>query len=114
VLRIRRAQREALARAEVEDFVRALADHLEESFPAAVRRIDRDELLASIRSWVDRAVAWGFETERQASAFVDVAFVLGDGFDRQPWARAVLEDRTLPARVRIDRLLALATAREAS
>jgi hypothetical protein len=95
--------------------------------PARVRALLRTHLpeqredlegapgLARVEAAVEKARARGFTGERDATKFVALGFVLGEGFAAEPWAAKILDDPGLATPgERIEALWGEAKARELS
>jgi hypothetical protein len=105
LLVLREQQVRALARAALPNW---MANHLKQFFPRECAVLGEAGLREREREGIGRAVTHGFETEVQISQYVDLMFVFGADFDRDPelsWPRPILSDPTLSAAARIERLL---------
>jgi hypothetical protein len=106
MMKVRKAQMEALESVAVEAFVDEMVVHLRECFPEPCRDLGPVGLRELLRVGVERAEAHGFTNEREVSLYLGLMLVFGRDFDRkEPWARAILED-TEPedAEARMERL----------
>jgi hypothetical protein len=108
VLRLRPDQKAALGREAAEDFERRLVAHLRAYFEGCVTSTD-DQLRATIQRLRVRAAGHGIVSERGVAMFVDVAFLVGEPFEGEPWAARILEAALSPDR-RAERLLDAALA----
>jgi hypothetical protein len=92
MLRISKEQKDAFEARAAElfpDRLQALLlDKLPEQEPVLAGPAGRELVAARI----DHARERGFVGERDAAQFVALGFVLGEGFESEPWATAVLED----------------------
>lgn len=93
----------------------ALADELEahvrEAFRRRCRTLGDDGVRTAVRTLVARAGAYNLWDPYNVTRFVDVAFLVGLEFERQPWAWTWLEvlyDGRETAEARMDRVWALA------
>jgi hypothetical protein len=93
MLVIRKAQLEALGEAHFEDRVRT---HVQAHFPEEAKALGT-ELDSAVRRAIRRARTYGFSGS-DVVQFVDLAVLLGEGFEDLPWARAVLHE-TPPERM---------------
>src|SRR5262245_29415612 len=86
-LRIREEQMESFAQARYQDFEERAAAQLREHFPAEVGAMPPDRLRAYIRRCVERAGAFGLESEQAVMCFAHLPLLLGEDFERQSrWA----------------------------
>ncbi len=93
MLSFRTQQVEALSLALIGDFERRIFDHACRCFPAATRPMSDGQLRELLRYGIERAMAHGVRTERGASKYINLMFVFGRDFDRDPrlpWAREIL------------------------
>jgi len=108
MLHIRRAQKDAFHDAAVRDFEERMLAHLRDFSPKHFRILDDDEVRAVIRDGMARAEGHGFTWERTIRYYVDMMFMLGSGFDRDPllpWAAEGLgEGAPADQNTRVDRL----------
>lgn len=108
MLKIRKEHWDALAEAAMRDFESRLEAHLRQHLPEKCAAMERRELREAIRRAVGQARSYGLVAERDISLFVNLAFVLGANFDRNPkypWAAEILKDPALKdAETRITRL----------
>jgi hypothetical protein len=105
MLVIRDAQLRAMARAALPDWI---TKHLRQFFPRQCAALGEAGLRERVHEGVSRAVVYGFTTEVQISQYVDLMFVFGADFDTDPalsWPQPLLSDPTLPAALRMERLL---------
>lgn len=94
MLSFRTQQVEALSLAAIGDFEQRAFDHVCRCFPAATRSMSDGQLRELLRHGIERAMAHGVRTERDASKYINLMFVFGRDFDRDPelpWAREILD-----------------------
>ena len=93
MLVIRRAQIEPFKEHLREPFVLRMVDHVREHFPADCAGLVPEELREIVRDGIVRAEKYGFESERDATRFLNLMFTFGRLFDRDPslgWATRLL------------------------
>jgi hypothetical protein len=108
MLTIRDEQMEALQEAAMRSFEQRMVLHLRQFFPEECRRAGEMRTLAAIRQGVQRAQAYGIESEIDVVRYIDISVVLGLDFDsgkRYPWARQILEDGEMDGSEKINALL---------
>ncbi len=96
---IRNAQVEALAEPLVLAFVGSMVVHCARFFPGPAAELGDEGLERVIRRGIGRAWSYGFDRRRMVRAYVDLTFMLGSDFDRDPqlpWARRILTDPEIP------------------
>jgi hypothetical protein len=94
MLQIRLEQIEAFERAAREQFLREMATHVRTHFPD-VAGDDPVELRGRLDGMVAAAATHGLQSKRDVCLYIDLAMVLGDGFERRPetaWALRYLSD----------------------
>lgn len=108
MLRVRRAQMEALSRRVRARFVDTMARYLEAHFPESVAGMSR----ANLWAWVDRVVAkaerYGVTLEPDAAQLLLALMALGESADEdasRPWVREALTARGLEGGGKVRRLL---------
>ena len=77
------------------DFEDRVVKHLNRCFPEASLSFEEPEFRQLIRDSSHRAEYYGFCHERDVCKFIDLAFLFGVDFDRDPaldWAPAILLD----------------------
>jgi len=109
-LLLRETQVRALTEATQATFRYNAAEHLRRSFPAQCAELGEAELAETVRSGMEQARAWGFESAHDVCRYLNLLVALGPAFDEAPWARECLEADadTMPATFRMDRLYARA------
>ncbi|MEP7125545.1 MAG: hypothetical protein ABJE95_31725 [Byssovorax sp.] len=98
MLKIRKEQKQAFARRELEGFQDRMIDHLGALFPAYCEPLGEPAVRRLIELGVERAARHGVVTERGVCVYLDVMFAFGRDFEADPalpWARAILVDRTI-------------------
>jgi hypothetical protein len=84
---------------------------LSDRYPLEVAGMTRSALTALVQGAIGRAAAAGMRTERQVERYAALALLVRPDFetnDATAWARAVLQDATLSAERKLNRLYALA------
>ena len=108
MLTLRQAQMDALDADRARDFEARLVQHLRTVFPSRCEPLGDQGLLDVARDGIERAESHGLSSEREICKYVDLMFVLGPGFDRDPrlpWAAEILGDPgTRDGLSRIERL----------
>src|SRR5262245_12320039 len=110
-LRIRAEQMESLAQARYQDFEERATRHLRAHFPEEMQRMSAERGRAYIRECVERAGAYGLQSEQAAMCFAHLPLLLGQDFEAQPrWAFVpyVLRQEQYPANDRAKVALLLA------
>lgn len=93
MLIVRRAQIEPFKAHLREPFVLRAVAHVREHFPAECAALPPEGLVDVVRDGVVRAEKYGFESERDATRFLNLMFTFGRSFDRDPtlgWATRLL------------------------
>lgn len=101
---IRTAQMNAFSANSRRQFENRLIDHVIANFPEQVWNWKTTDLQQRVAEAIDRALAWQFEREEEAAAFVSYTFELGEHFDTDPafsWVFPILQDRTLSGQAKI-------------
>jgi hypothetical protein len=110
MLTIRREQMEALSAYMRQSFEDRMVRHIAQSFPAEFKRMASPSagdqpIRVLIRQGIERAGSNEITSERDVGRFIDLMIVMGPDFETNTeaaWARSVLRDKTLPARVRME------------
>ena len=79
-------------------FLDRLVRHVEERYPEKTEGVPPDALRRRVERLCDRSRHFGLTSEAHVTAFTDLSFEWGDGFEDEPErreARAVLRDRSL-------------------
>jgi hypothetical protein len=98
MLKIRKEQVEGLRQLAVQDFVNRMITHVGKFFPQQSAALGEATTRETIGYGINRARSYGIVAERDVCKYIDLTVVFGRDFDRDkklPWARSVLEDRTL-------------------
>jgi hypothetical protein len=107
---LRKGSTEPLAASGVSRFYEGAIARLNELFPEKCKYLGELSLRRLINRGLELADSYGLNSERDASMFVVLMFVLGTGFDRDPlapWASRILKEDDGPkAAQRSDRLYA--------
>lgn len=93
MLVVRRAQIEVFKAPLREPFVLRMVEHVLRYFPGDCAALPPDQLREIVRDGVIRAEKYGFESERDATRFLNLMFTFGRLFDRDPslgWATRLL------------------------
>jgi hypothetical protein len=88
-----------------------LVTHVERMFPAEFARLGKRAVEQRVRAALDRAKGRKLVEDYDLCRFVDLTFLLGEGFEadeRFPWAARTLDDDGLTAAEKMDRLCLLA------
>ena len=96
MLRIRKEQNEALAKASLEGFRDRLATHIKKCWPERATQMGQTETYQAIQKGFDKSDEYGFETEYDVARYIDLMYLLSFDFDtdpRYPWASAILNER---------------------
>ena len=95
---IRRAQMTAFQDAALRDFERRMVLHLSQTFPAVCEPLGDAGVRESIQYGMQRAGSYGIAAERDVCKYIDLMFVFGRDFDKDPslpWAAGILHDDDL-------------------
>lgn len=110
MLEISEDQFSVIRRGETRSFSRRVAEFLRARYPGA-RESGITRLIEEVSPLVDKAVAYGLDTERDAAAYVVTAVYLGRNFDQSlPSARAILIRPEVPGFVKARELSELTEA----
>ena len=112
---IRQAQLQALEVTVMEAFKERLMEHARKYFPHVCARLDNGDLLQAVDAVVSSARRYGFAGQREICKFMNLQFVFGRHFDRDPecsWALPLLRG-ALPGVPRMERLYREAMRHEA-
>lgn len=89
------------------DFEARVLRHVRENFPTSFEVLGESRVLDITRETVVGAQAHGLTTERSVVMYLNLLFMLGNGFDEDPqlpWAAEILGDGGLAEVVKIDAL----------
>jgi len=87
---IRKEQMDALNRHMEDDFVERMTAHLRRFFPEWSRVSGEQGVVRTVRLGIGRARSYRITAERDVSRYIDVMAALGDDFDKEAWAAAIL------------------------
>lgn len=107
MLILRTEQAAALSDPAAGEFACRLLAHVKAVLPGALAAISDDEARRIVRSGIERARLHGIGLEFDVLRFVDLVFILGEGFDTDaayPWAAAILDRADLAPSAKVDRL----------
>lgn len=94
MLALRQQQIDALAEARLVDFETRMHAHVCRCFEAATRTMSDGDIRDVIRQGVARAQSYGIGSERGVCKYINLMFVFGRNFDRDPrlpWAFEILD-----------------------
>lgn len=94
MLALRRQQLDALAETRLLDFEARMRAHVCRCFAATTRTMSDRQLRDVIRHGVARAQAYGIGSQRSVCKYINLMFVFGRDFDRDPrlpWAIEILD-----------------------
>src|SRR5215203_5799575 len=95
---IRSEQMSTFSRAAVETFEDHMVVHLNKCFPAQCQAGGEQKVRETIRYGIERASTYGIKAQRDVCKYIDLMFVYGRDFDKDPnltWPSAVLNDRAM-------------------
>lgn len=104
---LRPAHMEAFARSCRETFEDDMTREISARFPSAIEDLGEEAVRERIRQGMERADRYAISTPADRARFIRFMFTLGPDFDtarRTRWAGAILEDTTVPASARLDRI----------
>ncbi|WP_224367641.1 hypothetical protein [Hyalangium versicolor] len=111
MLIIRDAQRARFEHEALDSYKEHLATSLKKHWPRHCSSLGDAELRFTVDKLINRALSYGFTARRDLFRYLNVAFLLGAGFDTaEDWARALLNDAKLSPADKIERLVARARA----
>ncbi len=108
MLQIRPEQMEALEQAILRQFEQRAVRHVEEAFPKHARFLGNERVRQIVRLGLERARQQGLASERGLFLYLDLMFLLGADFARDPqlpWAAEILAAQDVPEPQLVDRLL---------
>lgn len=108
MLKIRKEQNKELGKIALKRFEDSMVEHLKQFFPK-YHEIHSEPLLRKVIQYAfERAEDYDFTTQRNVCLYINLVFLLGSNFDRDPqlpWAEQILTDESITNSVtRIDRL----------
>lgn len=86
------------------EWVEKLLAQIKEEDPEINEDYDDTALRRMIRRAIRKAESYDFTAAPQQSAFVSIMFSIAPNFDDQPEIKAVLEERNLSPKLRLERL----------
>ncbi len=95
---IRNEQMGELGKDEAGKFEDKMVTHLKEFFPDTCEELGEPQVRESISHGVDRAESYGLVDEQDVCTYIDVMYVFGPDFDRDPecpWASRILNDKSI-------------------
>ena len=95
---IRQTQMAALTQSRQKDFEHSMAGHLQRCFPNEYKALGEKGTRSEIRYGIGQAATHGISLERNVCKYIDLMFVFGRDFDRDPglpWAPRILADGAL-------------------
>ena len=105
---IRAEQMARFSKAAAVTFEDEVVVHLNKCFPEECRAFGEPKVRETVRYGVERASAYGITAQRDVCKYIDLMFVFGRDFDRDPkltWPSAVLKDRAMrEPTVKLERL----------
>jgi hypothetical protein len=107
MLRLRKEHLAAFEAHVVNLFVVRVTAHAKAVWPAECAELGEVPLGELIRTAIQRGSAIGLSCEHDLVRYVDLSFILAKDFETNPlagWARAILADRLLSPRMKLDRL----------
>jgi len=93
MLSLRAAQIDALTEPRLADFAERMRAHVCRCFVATTRTMSDEDIREVIRCGLERAQIHGIDGERGICKYINLMFVFGRDFDRDPrlpWAREIL------------------------
>ena len=101
---IRREQVEVLKLQARKEFVNRTADHLKACFCENPITTSAAELRKFIEEGIGAGGRYGISSEYDVRRFIELQMEYGAGFHQRPWAAKVLNEPSLGASARMDRL----------
>ena len=81
--------------------------YLQETFPEKCQQMEKDAIRASIDLALEKAWIYDFKEDDQILIYLKLMYTLGFDFDENadyPWVQAILKDRELQQRTKLDLL----------
>jgi hypothetical protein len=97
-IRISLQQMDAFKTDAIERYIDSVIPHLQECFPEACEELGELETREVVRYGVDLAASYGIDREVCVCEFIDLMFLFGVEFDRDPdllWASEILQDESI-------------------
>jgi hypothetical protein len=91
-------------------FLDRLVKHVEEKYPEKVDGRHEGDVRAQVTRLCDRSRHWALTSEAHVTAYTDLSFEWGEGFEEDPGrrdVRAILRDRTLEPDEKLRRVRAI-------
>ena len=88
-------------------FLSRVTAHLKAVWPEECTELGEPGLAEIVRTGIQRGSTLGLSVEHDLVRYVDLYFILANNFENHPlagWTRAVLGDRLLSPRMKLDRL----------
>lgn len=92
MLTIRKEQMAICAEAMTKSFETRMMAHIRRFFPKRYLSLGESGARETIRCGMSRAAAYAIRGERDLCKYIDLMMVLGQDFDRSPWATSILTD----------------------
>src|SRR5580692_286903 len=105
MLVIRKAQLEALERANWDAFERTAYRHCLDCFPETCDLLGEEGVWSYVHGGLRRAQSYGFSTAPEFLKYLTLMLTAGPDFDRLPWAAEILRDPQYIPSVRIGILI---------
>jgi hypothetical protein len=109
MLQIREEHMAIFEERERELFEKRVVSHLERIWPARCGSLGSPAVLAVVRAGMGSSRRYGIVAELDVVRYIDLAFLLGPNFDRDPrlaWAGESLSNAALRPREKLDRVYA--------
>jgi hypothetical protein len=107
MLKIRKAQVEALSQAMLRQFEDRMVTHLRAACPEQTQDVSEPELRATIRLGVESAAKYEVTDEVDVRRYLECLVLYGPDFDanpRTPWAGQILNDKELTGTEKMNRI----------
>jgi hypothetical protein len=107
MLQIRPGHLDAFSEVARQDFENRMVVHVLEAFPSVCEPLGESGVRENILHGIERATAYGIVNEYDICRYVDLMFVFGGDFDRDPnfpWAAKILGGTSLDATGKVDAL----------
>ncbi|WP_441286638.1 hypothetical protein ACSRUE_30445 [Sorangium sp. KYC3313] len=102
-----------ILRTDVESrFCNLVVEEVRRRYPDATAPLSEGEILAHVRSGVERARGHGLTWMSSIASFVELMFDVGPRFDEHPAVLRLLEDDDLPPDLRVEALVHRLTEQE--
>ncbi len=97
-IRISSQQMDAFKADAIGRFIDSVIPHLQECFPEACEELGEQDTREVVRYGIDLAGSYGIDREVCVCEFIDLMFLFGVEFDRDPdlpWASEILQDESI-------------------